>query len=83
MSVATKMPHTMGQGLRKRAAKTKDKSCVLSPISARATIPVERRNASMSPSYRPRQTKFGAFFALFWCVLHKQGICAPNQFKNK
>jgi hypothetical protein len=37
----------MGQGLRKRAASTKDKSCVLSPISARATIPVEIKNASM------------------------------------
>ena len=47
-SVATRMPRTMGQGLRKRAAKTSDRSWVLSPISAKATMPVETRNASIS-----------------------------------
>ena len=45
--VATRMPATMGQGLRKRAARTSESSWVLSPISARATIPVETRKASM------------------------------------
>ena len=50
--VATKMPNTMGQGLRKRAASTSDKSWVLSPISAKATIPVETKNASMGESGR-------------------------------
>ncbi|KAI1693650.1 hypothetical protein Ddc_22629 [Ditylenchus destructor] len=46
-SVATKMPATMGQGLRKRAASTSDSSWVLSPISASATTEVEIRKASM------------------------------------
>jgi hypothetical protein len=41
------MPNTMGQGLRKRAANTSDKSWVLSPISAKATMPVETKKASI------------------------------------
>jgi hypothetical protein len=38
----------MGQGLRNRAAKTKDSNWVLSPISASATMPVETRSASIA-----------------------------------
>ena len=45
--VATRIPSTMGRGLRKRAARMKASSWVLSPISARATMPVEIRNAFM------------------------------------
>ncbi|MNV69580.1 hypothetical protein D3C71_1624960 [compost metagenome] len=45
--VATSMPSTMGQGLRKRAARTSASSCVLSPISAMATMAVETKKASM------------------------------------
>jgi hypothetical protein len=55
----------MGHGLRKRAAKTKDKSCVLSPISARATMPVETRKASIRPSYLPPANLFWLGFCLF------------------
>jgi hypothetical protein len=40
------MPAMMAQGLRNLAARTKDKSWVLSPISAMATRVVEVRNAS-------------------------------------
>ena len=39
--VATRMPATIGHGLRKRAASSKASSWVLSPISASATVPVE------------------------------------------
>ncbi|MOA30522.1 hypothetical protein D3C78_1516180 [compost metagenome] len=46
-SVAARMPSTMGQGLRKRAARTSARSCVLSPISAMATMAVETKKASM------------------------------------
>ena len=46
-SVATRMPRMMGTGLRNFAASTSASSCVLSPISASATTPVETRNASM------------------------------------
>jgi hypothetical protein len=63
-NVATKMPQTMGQGLRNRAAKTKDKSCVLSPISARATMPVETRKASIASSYLSPQILFWRDFCL-------------------
>src|SRR5471032_190339 len=42
--VATSMPATIGHGRRKRAARTRDRSCVLSPISPSATRPVETRN---------------------------------------
>ena len=38
--VAAMMPAMIGQGLRKRAARMSASSCVLSPISARATIAV-------------------------------------------
>ena len=38
--VAATMPAIMGQGLRKRAARMSASSCVLSPISAKATIAV-------------------------------------------
>jgi len=48
--VATKMPHTIGQGWRKRVARRRAKSCVLSPISASATMPVEMKKASMGSS---------------------------------
>src|SRR4051812_24919364 len=40
------MPATMGSGFLKRAASRKASSCVLSPISASATTPVEMRKAS-------------------------------------
>src|SRR5581483_3919938 len=38
------MPKRIGQGLRNLRANSSAKSCVLSPISASATIPVEIRN---------------------------------------
>ena len=38
--VATTIPAIIGQGLRKRAARIRASSCVLSPISAKATIAV-------------------------------------------
>jgi len=41
------MPRMIGSGFLKRAASTSDSSCVLSPISASATIPVEIRKASI------------------------------------
>ena len=44
-TVATAMPDTMGQGARKRAASNKASNWVLSPISARATTPVETNSA--------------------------------------
>src|SRR5262245_6333807 len=40
------MPRMIGHGRRKRAASTKDSSCVLSPISASATKAVDTRKAS-------------------------------------
>jgi hypothetical protein len=40
--------------LRNRAAKTKAKSCVLSPISASATMPVEIKKAS---NIHPKMTR--------------------------
>lgn len=46
-TVATKMPAMMGVGRLKRAASKRASSWVLSPISARATKPVENRKASM------------------------------------
>ena len=45
--VATKMPSTIGTGRRNLAASRKASNCVLSPISASATMPVDTRNASM------------------------------------
>ena len=56
-SVATRMPQMMGQGLRNRAASTSDSSWVLSPISARATMPVERRKASKTVLQGPEKTR--------------------------
>ena len=47
-SVATRIPSTIGQGLRKRTARISANNCVLSPISASATIPVETKNASIA-----------------------------------
>jgi hypothetical protein len=44
-SVEARMPATIGHGRRKRAARTRERSWVLSPISASATRPVETRNA--------------------------------------
>jgi lactoylglutathione lyase len=44
-SVATRMPATMAHGRRRRAASTRESNCVLSPISAMATMPVETRKA--------------------------------------
>jgi len=52
-SVATKMPRTIGQGLRKRAANTNASSWVLSPISAKATMAVETKKASMVGFFNP------------------------------
>ena len=46
-AVATRIPQAIGQGLRNRAASTKPSNCVLSPISASATMLVETRNASI------------------------------------
>jgi len=46
-NVATKMPAMIGKGRLKRAARINARSCVLSPISARATTPVEMSNASI------------------------------------
>jgi len=46
-TVETRMPATMGSGRRKRAASRKASNWVLSPISARATMPVETRKASI------------------------------------
>ena len=45
--VASRMPSTIGTGFLKRAASRKASSWVLSPISARATTPVEMNRASM------------------------------------
>ena len=45
-TVATRMPNTMGHGFLKRAASNSANNWVLSPISAKATMPVETRNAS-------------------------------------
>src|SRR4029079_3679398 len=45
-SVATAIPSTIGTGRRYRAASISASNCVLSPISARATTPVETRKAS-------------------------------------
>ena len=39
------MPRTIGHGRRKRAASISARSCVLSPISASATTPVDTRKA--------------------------------------
>src|SRR5690606_30749432 len=50
--VATRMPATMGHGLRKRAASSRASSWVLSPISARATVTVETSNGSIGPILR-------------------------------
>jgi hypothetical protein len=55
--VATRMPKMMGRGFLKRAANKKANSWVLSPISARATAPVERRRASMD-SAKSRGVRF-------------------------
>ncbi|EWS59935.1 hypothetical protein Y695_04600 [Hydrogenophaga sp. T4] len=56
-SVATRMPQMMGQGLRNRAASTSESNWVLSPISARATMPVERRKASKTVLQGPEKPK--------------------------
>ena len=53
MMVATKMPSTIGHGFLNRAASTRARSCVLSPISASATTEVEMRKASMAGVFRP------------------------------
>jgi|LakMenEpi03Aug12_release.lakeMendotaPanAssembly.Ray.scaffolds.fasta_scaffold02882_9 hypothetical protein len=47
MRVEMKMPMTIGTGFQKRAASRIDHSWVLSLISARATMPVGTRKASM------------------------------------
>ncbi|MEY3626001.1 MAG: hypothetical protein RL163_500 [Pseudomonadota bacterium] len=52
--VASKIPNTMGTGLRKRAASTNASNWVLSPISANATTPVETHNDSFMPDFRAR-----------------------------
>jgi anti-sigma factor ChrR (cupin superfamily) len=52
-SVATKMPATMGHGLRYRAASTMASNCVLSPISPSATMPVDTKKASKGISNGP------------------------------
>src|SRR3990167_5942916 len=46
-TVATRMPRMMGSGFLKRAARMKASNWVLSPISARATTPVETRRDSI------------------------------------
>ena len=48
--VATRMPATIGQGLRKRAASSRASSWVLSPISASATVPVETSSGHQGKS---------------------------------
>jgi len=47
-SVATRMPRTIGTRRLSFAASAKERSCVLSPISARATTETETRKASIS-----------------------------------
>jgi hypothetical protein len=46
--VAKKIPAMMGTGRLKRAASKKASSCVLSPISAKATTPVDTQKDSMN-----------------------------------
>jgi hypothetical protein len=48
MMVAKKIPAMMGTGRLKRAASKKASSCVLSPISAKATTPVDIQKDSMN-----------------------------------
>src|SRR5690606_8945315 len=56
--VATRMPATMGHGLRKRAASSRASSWVLSPISARATVRVETSSGSIRLFYEHGQQGF-------------------------
>jgi hypothetical protein len=55
--VAARMPNTIGSGRRKRAASRKASNWVLSPISARATMPVETRKASIEATGREKQRR--------------------------
>src|SRR5690606_26071524 len=57
--VAMRMPATMGQGLRKRAASSSASNWVLSPISARATVRVETSSGSIGPILRGRAYEGG------------------------
>src|SRR5690606_640439 len=57
--VAAKMPAMMGTGLRRRAASTKESSCVLSPISAMVTSRVEVSRASNAYSGQSKSTRPG------------------------
>lgn len=47
ISVATKIAKIIGTGFLNLAAKRKARSCVLSPITANATIPVDSSSASI------------------------------------
>src|SRR5258705_4944813 len=63
-AVAKRIPRIMGPGARNRDASRIVSSCVLSPISARATTPAEMRTASISLTRElnhrpPRQTPPG------------------------
>ncbi len=55
-TVAAKMPRMIGTGFLKRAAKMKARSCVLSPISAKATTPVETKRDSIQDVQAGLQT---------------------------
>ena len=56
-SVATRMPAAMVQGWRQRATSSSASSCVLSPISPRATTPVLTAKASrLKTGLRTRHT---------------------------
>lgn len=57
ISVAASTPRTMGLGLRYRAASTRERSCVLSPISASPTTLVETRNDCMGCCIRAARTE--------------------------
>jgi hypothetical protein len=80
-NVATKIPAMMGQGLRKRSANTKANSWVLSPISAKATMPVEIQKACITPMVAVTPDAglhpIGPKIALFWCVSRKSSKNAP------
>src|SRR6185369_6315842 len=62
-SVAVKIPATIGHGRLKRVARTSERSWVLSPISAIATIPAEISSASngkLEQCLLDREHAFGA-----------------------
>src|SRR5512135_2722827 len=55
------MPATIGTGFLKRAARMKARSWVLSPISARATTPVETSRASIRRGLSNKRDNVGLF----------------------